>query len=457
MLDVIGLDYLLFGLICVAATGGLHIWLLRRRHVKRPPVLLWVLGTSALLPGAWLVNCEEGEVYDQVMSIVNGLSPTYAEELRILGQARITPNTSPDDPAYLAMVAAEVRWRRLRIIAVLAVMEASLITFSCLILVLRASIAERRRAQNKLRMFQRCLKRQVEERSKALVEAQRQAMQSEKLASLGQLAAGVAHEINTPIQYVGDNLRALADFVHDLVGLTDEYRELVRLVREGGPAGDFVRRVEQAEANADLAYIREDAPKAVAQGLEGVQRVAHIVRAMKDFSHLNGDQVTLLEVNAVLARALTLSRNEYRYVADAVTDFSDIPAIEGYGAELSQVFLNLIVNAGHAIGDTGQRGTITVRTRRQGDYVEVAISDTGAGIPPEIRGRVFDPFFTTKPVGKGTGQGLTIVHQIVQKHQGTIRFESQVGQGTTFYVRLPLRQKAAPKEAATVAIDDTGG
>jgi signal transduction histidine kinase len=334
-----------------------------------------------------------------------------------------------------------VRSRRLGLIAVLAVMETSLVFFLCLILVLRASIAKRQRAQHRLRCLQRHLEHQVEERSQALVEAQRQAMRSEKLASLGQLAAGVAHEINTPIQYVGDNLRALADFVRELVGLTDQYRELVQLVKEGGPASDLVGHIEQAEAHADLNYIRVDAPKAVVQGLDGVQRVAHIVKAMKDFSHPNRDQVTPLEVNAVLARALTLSHNEYKYVADVVTDFADVPAIEGYGAELSQVFLNLIVNAGHAIGDTGQRGKITVRTRCQGEHIEVAIADTGTGIPTEIQGRIFDPFFTTKPVGKGTGQGLSIVHQIVQQHQGTIRFDTQVGQGTTFYIRLPLRQK----------------
>jgi two-component system, NtrC family, sensor kinase len=217
-------------------------------------------------------------------------------------------------------------------------------------------------------------------------------------------------------------------------------------VKASGVADDVVGRIERSEQDCDIEFIREDAPKAVAQGLEGVQRVAHIVRAMKDFSHLDRGQVGLVDVNRALAQTLTVARNEYKYVADVETDFTDLPEIEGYTGELNQVFLNLIVNAAHAIADTGKRGKIRVRTQPLGDQIEVSISDTGPGIPRAIWGKIYDPFFTTKPVGKGTGQGLNITHQIIGKHGGTVRFETEEGKGTTFFITLPVRQARVGKE-----------
>lgn len=411
LLDIIGLDYLGLVFASLAAVGALHFWLRRRRHVRQFPALMWLMAGVVLLFGSLLVQVE---AWDQVAA-----------------------------------------WRRIGTIGLVGLLETAMVVFSCLVALLKEEIAKRRRAQLRLRGYRQRLQQQVRARSEELVGTQRQAMQSEKLASLGQLAAGVAHEINTPIQYVGDNLRAISDFIRDLVGLTGQYQELVRVVKAGMPAGDLIRRIERAEADSELDYIREDAPKAVAEGLEGVQRVAYIVRAMKDFAHLDRGQVGLVDVNAALARTLTLTRNEYKYVADVETDFADVPEIEAYGAELNQVFLNIIVNAAHAIADTGKRGTITVRTRVVGQQVEVAIADTGGGIPVEIQGRIFDPFFTTKPVGKGTGQGLNIAHQIVNQHGGTIRFESQVGQGTTFHIRLPV--KLAREEAGVKGRARFGG
>ena len=295
------------------------------------------------------------------------------------------------------------------------------------------------------------LEQLVGAKSEELLEAQRQVLQNERLASVGRLAAGVAHEINTPIQYVGDNLRALSDFFNDLTSLVAKYRDLVHLGQSGQVTPAAIDDIAAAEERHDLAYIMEDAPKAIEQGLEGVERVAHIVRAMKDFSHVNREEVSSIDVNRALENTLTVARNEYKYVADVETDFGELPTVEGYTGELRQVFLNLVVNAAHAIGETGRRGKITLRTRAGKDHVEITIADTGCGIPEEIRDKIFDPFFTTKGIGKGTGQGLNIAHNIVVgKHGGELTFKSEIGRGTTFWIRLPVRVEAgsAPEAEA---------
>jgi len=305
-------------------------------------------------------------------------------------------------------------------------------------------IARRRRAEEELAAHRADLERLVEERSGELLAAERQMLQAEKLASLGQLAAGVAHEINTPIQYVGDNFQALSDLFDDLTSLVDKYRDLVALLRSEKVTAEALEDIAAAEKEYDLEYIIEDAPKAIEQGLEGVRRVAHIVRAMKDFSHVGRGELAPVDINHALESALTVTRNEYKYVADAEADFGELPMVECYASELNQVFLNLLVNASHAIADTGERGTITVRTYSDGDDVLIDVSDTGTGIHEEIRGRIFDPFFTTKEVGKGTGQGLNMAHQIVAgKHGGSLTFETEMGKGTTFTVRLPVKSTAA--------------
>lgn len=296
------------------------------------------------------------------------------------------------------------------------------------------------------------LEEAIRARSAELLESQRQLLQSEKLASVGQLAAGIAHEINTPIQYVGDNLRALEDFFRDLMLIIDKYRAVLTRVREGQPVTPAdLADLEAAEKEIDLAYIQEDAPQAIAQGLEGVQRVAHIVRAMKDFSHVEREELAPADLNHSIESTLTVARNEYKYVADVETYLGELPAVECYVSEINQVLLNMLVNAAHAIADTGKRGRITIASRSAGDQVEISISDTGTGIPEHARDRVFDPFFTTKPVGKGTGQGLNIAYQIIcRKHKGTLTFDTECGRGTTFFIRIPVRQEHAEdgKEAS---------
>ena len=283
--------------------------------------------------------------------------------------------------------------------------------------------------------------------------AQGQLVQAQKLESIGQLAAGIAHEINTPIQFIGDNLRFLNDTFSEL--------EPILASRTFSRAGDAesatVERRLQTSATAanadDLDYLIEEIPKAIAQSLEGVGRVANIVRSMKEFAHPGTDEMQPVDLNKALECTLTVCRNEWKYVADVVTDLDpQLPLAHCMPGACNQVFLNLIINAAHAIADkqdggSAKRGTITVSTRTDGNWVEVRVADTGTGIPEKHRTKVFDPFFTTKKLGRGTGQGLAIAHSvIVDKHGGTLTFDTEVGRGTIFIVRLPQRpQGFSPK------------
>ena len=233
-----------------------------------------------------------------------------------------------------------------------------------------------------------------------------------------------------------------------LEGVHDLYDQLLRELRSGNPTEDLVRKIEAEVEEVDLEYIRQEAPKAVLQSLDGIGRISGIVRAMKDFSHPGTDVKTDIDLNKAIESTITVARNEWKYVAEMVTDFDPcMPLVPCLPAEINQVILNIIINAGHAIADalkqngSDQKGTITIGTRTLGEYAEIRISDTGTGIPENIRAKIFDPFFTTKGVGKGTGQGLAISHSVVvDKHGGTITFDSEVGKGASFVIRLPLNQ-----------------
>ncbi len=274
-----------------------------------------------------------------------------------------------------------------------------------------------------------------------------QLLQAQKLESVGQLAAGIAHEINTPIQFVGDNIQFLQDSFNDLLRLLEAYKKTC----EGrGGSEKMEQQLQEARAledEIDLPYLMEEIPKAIEQSLEGVKRVAKIVRAMKEFSHPGAEEKMLIDLNHAIENTITVARNEWKYVADLETDLDpDLPPVPCLPGELNQVILNLIINAAHAISDVvkegGGKGKIKISTKRLGNWVEIRVSDTGTGIPEEIRERIFDPFFTTKEVGKGTGQGLAIARSmVVDKHQGTIDLQTEVGKGTTFIIRLPLKEK----------------
>ncbi|MBW1982527.1 MAG: PAS domain S-box protein [Deltaproteobacteria bacterium] len=274
-----------------------------------------------------------------------------------------------------------------------------------------------------------------------------QLAQAQKLESIGQLAAGIAHEINTPTQYVGDNIRFLEEAFDDLGMLLAKHHELIEQINKGEPVDKTVQDIKAAAVEIDVDYLLEEVPKAIAQSLEGVERVAKIVQAMKEFSHPGSTEKTYIDVNKAIESTITIARNEWKYVAEVTTEFDPtLPPVPCLPNEFNQVILNIIINAAHAIADsvgkdTGKKGCITFTTRRKGPWCEVAIKDTGTGIPEEIKSKIFDPFFTTKEVGKGTGQGLAIAHSvIVDKHGGTISCESRVGKGTTFTIRLPLEK-----------------
>ncbi|WP_173061788.1 ATP-binding protein [Sulfurimicrobium lacus] len=267
-----------------------------------------------------------------------------------------------------------------------------------------------------------------------LAEAQDQLLQAEKMASIGQLAAGVAHEINNPVGYVASNLSALERNLNDLLSVLDAGERLADSMTGESPELLALRALKE---KVNLAYLREDLRDILAESKEGLDRVKKIVLDLKTFSHVDQAEWTVADLHAGLESTLNIVWNELKYKADVVKEYGQLPEIECLPTQLNQVFMNLLVNAAQAIES---HGTITLRTGQEGGRVWLAVSDTGKGIAPENIGRVFDPFFTTKPVGKGTGLGLSLSYGIVKKHHGQIEVESTLGQGTTFRVWLPVKQ-----------------
>ena len=294
---------------------------------------------------------------------------------------------------------------------------------------------------------------EMEERGRMELELR----QAQKLESVGRLASGVAHEINTPIQFVSDSCHFLRDATRDVEVVIEGYRQLVAELHAGTISGEQARqRAAELEEESDVGYVLENLPLAVTRSIEGLDRVAVIVRAMKEFAYPERKEKAHADINRAIQTTLMVSANEYKYVADVITDLGDLPTVMCHVGEFNQVVLNIVVNAAHAIQDvsekTGARGQITIRTWMSGREVFVSIADSGKGMPPDVMERIFDPFFTTKEVGKGTGQGLTIARSvIVDKHGGKLSVNSEVGRGTTFTISLPVEdaqvqadQRAAP-------------
>lgn len=274
---------------------------------------------------------------------------------------------------------------------------------------------------------------------------------AQRLESIGQLAAGIAHEVNTPTQWVGDNTTFLKEAFEDVMGLVNVIQGLTGESAPDAPDGAaVVKTLREAMVAADLEFLADEIPKAIDQSLEGIDRVSTIVRAMKEFSHPGGEDPETVDLNNAIASTITVASSEWRYVSELETDFDpSLPMVPCFPADINQVLLNLIVNAAHAIGDLkaedpDYRGFIKVSTRQGSDCVEIRVQDNGPGIPTDIQERVFDPFFTTKEVGKGTGQGLSMAQSIVtQKHHGSIAVDSELGKGTTFLICLPLKRSGA--------------
>ncbi|KAB2915263.1 MAG: PAS domain-containing protein [Dechloromonas sp.] len=295
-------------------------------------------------------------------------------------------------------------------------------------------VTERHRAEEGLREHQAHLEELVARRTAQLTDAKEQLVQQEKLASIGQLAAGVAHEINNPIGFVHSNIGTLENYLGDLFALLQAYQEAEPALADPQVAA----RLKAMREKMDLPFLREDVPQLVGESKEGISRVKKIVQDLKDFSRVDSSlEWQFADLHQGIDSTVNIVANEIRYKADVVKEYGQLPAVECLAPQLNQVFMNLLVNAAHAMGE--QRGTITIRSGCSGDSVWLEFADTGSGIPPAIRQKIFDPFFTTKPVGKGTGLGLSLSYGVIQKHNGRIEVESEPGKGSTFRITLPVR------------------
>ncbi len=265
---------------------------------------------------------------------------------------------------------------------------------------------------------------------------------AQKLESVGRLAAGIAHEIATPVQFVRDTTAFTRDAVNDVLVVLERHRDVTRAVLANTDARAAATAAMYAEGARDVAYAVEELPPSVARMSEGLERIGAIVRSMRQLVHPAQQDLTEVDLETEITNTLALAVNEYREVADLKTDFGGVPLVMCRASEINQVVLNLVINASHAIRDvvagTHARGTLTVATRRLGDVVEISVTDSGGGIPDTIRDKIFDPFFTTKSVGSGTGQGLAIARSAIERHGGTLVFDSELGAGTTFRARLPI-------------------
>ena len=276
---------------------------------------------------------------------------------------------------------------------------------------------------------------ELTELNRKLSDAQDKLVQSEKLASIGQLAAGVAHEINNPIGFIFSNFGTLEKYLAQLFDMLAAYEE-AEAGLAGTPAAERLRKMRE---DIELDYLKEDIPSLMTESKDGIQRVRKIVQDLKDFSRVDARQEwEWVNLHTGIDSTLNIVNNEIKYKADVVKEYGPLPDVECLPSELNQVFMNLLVNAAHAVNT--ERGTITIRTGVEGSDAWVEIADNGCGIPAENLKRIFDPFFTTKAIGKGTGLGLSLSYGIVKKHGGRIEVASEVGHGTTFRVTIPLKR-----------------
>ncbi|PXX92496.1 hypothetical protein DIT71_04690 [Marinobacter vulgaris] len=260
-----------------------------------------------------------------------------------------------------------------------------------------------------------------------LEQANRQLLQSEKLAAIGQLAAGVAHEINNPVGYVYSNLQSLGTYLDDIFRLTDAV-----------DAGSSLEDLSAIKKNIDYSFLKDDLKDLLAESREGIERVKTIISAMKDFSHIEDEEFKPSDLHRGIETTLNVVNNELKYKATVIRDFGELPEVECISSQINQVVMNLLVNAAHAIEDFGE---IVVRTRCDSDWATIEVEDNGKGIARENLHRIFEPFFTTKPVGKGTGLGLSLSFNIIEKHNGSITADqASTGKGTCFRISLPLKQ-----------------
>ncbi len=332
-----------------------------------------------------------------------------------------------------------------------------------------SAMAQKWRAQYEARALVQCLDHKVHERTIELEQAM-QCMQAEvhereriadelrlaqKLESVGRLAAGIAHEINTPIQYVGDSVHFVRSVHDDIQKALDAYRSALESAAEGADAKLLWQQLQESDRTAELRLLQEEIPGAYRRAFEGVERVVDIVRAMKEFAHPGQGEQGLADINHAINTTLAVARSEYKYVATVCTELGELPEVRCNVGELNQVLLNLIVNAAHAIADAGhdpRTGRIRIATRlAEAGWLQIEIGDNGCGIAAPDLEKIYDPYFTTKALGRGSGQGLAIARSIiVDKHGGRIRAQSEVGVGTSFYIQLPVKGVATPMKPHAV-------
>ncbi|MBW9262926.1 MAG: hypothetical protein K1564_15270 [Candidatus Thiodiazotropha sp. (ex. Lucinisca nassula)] len=410
-------------------------------------------------PAEWLRihNEEAGQFLTEAGLFTFRTIRPIEEEISNYGNKR--PNTDTDFSDY--------HWKLVFMISNISLQATSnsnrntfLILFLITIFVLIIVSAVAANAQNKKSQAEKALRGQFKKTSDALLQieqsnqqletaykdlksTQTQLLQAEKMQSIGQLAAGIAHEINTPIQYIGDNISFLEEGFTDLLNLSEKQDTAMTSLAASPELREVLDAVETLKEEIDLEMLKEEIPMAITQSEEGIGRVKKIVQAMKEFSHPGKDSKELTDLNNLVESTITVCRNEWKYNAEMVTELeNNLPAVKCISQVISQAILNIVVNASHAIAEqnkeSGQKGRITILSRTVDNWIEIKISDNGCGIPEENLTRVFEPFFTTKEVGKGTGQGLALAYRaIVEQHEGMLEVDSQLQQGTIFTIRLP--------------------
>lgn len=276
-----------------------------------------------------------------------------------------------------------------------------------------------------------------------LKDTQAQLLQSEKMASIGQLAAGVAHEINNPIGFLNSNFSTLSEFSESMLTVIQKLGESILSGPEKEHNNDYIAQLQQLYQQLvekyEIEFITDDLPTLLDESKDGISRVKDIVQGLKDFSHMGSGEFSIVNIQHIIDKTLNLIHNEVKYIAELVIEYGDIPDVEIMESQIGQVILNLLVNASHAMKE---KGTISITTKMgpRNNTIQILVADTGQGIPPENLGKLFDPFFTTKPIGKGTGLGLSLSYGILQRHHGDIQVKSELGVGTTFILTLPVTQ-----------------
>jgi len=403
----------------------------QRRHQHLPPLPIELTDELAAVKSIWL------DVKPRINLIIE--KPVGSEEGQGAYQSLVSGLPKLKEASHRLVEAYDEWNNKLRTQMLYSLAVVVLLTLSSTII----GVWVVRRYTNEQQIIEAKLRKEKEEQEQLvqqLQDAQAQLLQSEKMASIGQLAAGVAHEINNPVGYINSNIGSLRQALDDLFKLLDHYEQA-----EDKLSDEQTRqRIQAVKQEVDLDFLKEDLKNLIDESQEGVTRVKQIVQDLKEFAHVEEDEWQWADLHHGLNSTLNIVNNEIKYRAEVVKDYGDIPEVECIISQLNQVFMNLLVNAAHAIDE---RGTITIRTGTEGDHVWVSVEDTGKGMDAATQQKIFDPFFTTKGVGKGTGLGLSLSYTIIQKHNGSISVESEPGKGTTFRIRLPIAQSEKKAES----------